>query len=59
MEAGLLIGILENAGLHPVAVDTASNFSLAGVEIEYPIRVPTAEAPAARDLLNSFDHPNA
>jgi hypothetical protein len=57
MEAGLFISILENAGLHPVGVDTASSFSFAGVEIEYPVRVPTAEAAEAREILNSYDKP--
>lgn len=59
MEAGLLIGILENAGLHPVGLDYASHFSVAGVDIEYPIRVPTAEAAEAREVLNSYDKPAA
>ena len=59
MEAGLFISILENAGLHPVSVDTASNFSVAGAEIEYPVRVPTAEAAEAREILNSYDKPAA
>jgi len=59
MEAGLFIGILENAGLHPVSVDIASNFSVAGAEIEYPVCVPTAEAAEAREILNSYDKPAA
>lgn len=58
-EAGLLINILKNAGLHPVTVDIASNFSVAGAEIEYPVRVPTAEAAEAREVLNAFDKPTA
>ncbi|MDD5140348.1 MAG: hypothetical protein PHY43_08845 [Verrucomicrobiales bacterium] len=59
MEAGLLIGILENAGLHPMEADTASHFSVAGADIEYPVRVPTAEAAEAREVLNSYDKPAA
>lgn len=59
MEAGLLIGILENAGLHPVSLEIASNFSVAGAEIEYPVRVPTAEAAEAREILDSYDKPSA
>ena len=55
MEAGLFIGILENAGLHPVSVDLASNYSVAGAEIDYPVRVPTAEAEEAREVLNSYE----
>jgi hypothetical protein len=59
MEAGLFIGILENAGLHPACVDLASNYSVAGAEIDYPVRVPTAEAAEAREILNSYDKPAA
>ena len=59
MEAGLFTGILENAGLHPVSVDLASNYSLAGAEINYPVRVPTAEVAAAQEILNSYDTPTA
>jgi len=59
MEAGLLIGILENAGLHPIAIDDASHFSVAGVDIEYPVRVPNAEATEAREILCSYDKPAA
>jgi hypothetical protein len=59
MEAGLLIGILENAGLHPVSVDNASNYTVAGAEIDYPVRVPTAEAAEAREVLNAYDKPAA
>ena len=59
MEAGLFISILENAGLHPVSVDTASNFAVAGAEVDYPVRVPTAEAAEAREILNSYDKPAA
>jgi hypothetical protein len=54
MEAGLLIGILENAGLHPVGIDDASHFSLAGADIDYPVRVPVAEAAEAREILSSY-----
>ena len=57
MEAGLFIGILENAGLHPVGVDVASNISVGGAEIDYPVRVPTAEAAEARAILNAYDKP--
>ena len=55
MEAGLLISILENAGLHPMSVDTASHFSVAGADFDYPVRVPTAEAAEAREVLNAYD----
>jgi hypothetical protein len=54
-EADLLIASLRAAGLHPVELSTYSHFSLAGVEIEYPIRVQTDEAQAAKELLNSYD----
>jgi len=59
MEAGLFISLLENAGLHPVSVDIASSFLVAGAEIEYPVRVPTAEAAEAREVLDSYDKPAA
>jgi len=59
MEAGLFISLLENAGLHPVNVDIASSFLVAGAEIEYPVRVPTAEAAEAREVLDSYDKPAA
>jgi hypothetical protein len=52
-----VLGILENAGLHPVSVDIASNFSVAGAEIDHPVRVPTAEVVEAREVLNAYDNP--
>jgi hypothetical protein len=55
MEAGLLISILENAGLHPVEPGTSGHFTVAGADIEYPVRVPTAEVSEAREVLNSYD----
>ena len=55
MEAGLLIGILEQAGLHPVEPDAASSYVVAGAEIEYPIRVPAGELAEAREVLSAYD----
>jgi hypothetical protein len=55
MEAGLLIGILEQAGLHPVESDAASHYSVAGADIEYPVRVPTEESAEARQVLSAYD----
>ena len=55
MEAGLLISILENAGLHPVELSTSGHFSVAGADIEYPVRVPTTEVSEAREVLSSYD----
>ena len=55
IEAGLLISMLEHAGLHPLEVDTSSHFSIAGVDIDYSIRVPTAELAQAREVFSEFD----
>ena len=51
----MLIASLRSAGLHPLDLNTASHFSLAGAEIEFHIEVPTEELAAARDLLEGCD----
>jgi hypothetical protein len=45
---------LRAAGLHPIELSTSSHFSIAGVEISFPIQVPTAEAESAREILASY-----
>jgi hypothetical protein len=37
------IAALRSAGLHPLALDTASHFSFAGADISYHIELPTSE----------------
>ncbi len=59
MEADLLIAALQRAGLHPLEVNTFGHFSLAGAEIEYPVRVPTAEMAGAREIMESYDAENS
>ena len=56
IEADLLIATLRNAGLHPVDLDTFSHFSLAGTDVAYHIKVPTAEASGARQCLGSSEN---
>jgi hypothetical protein len=51
MEAEMLRSILDRAGLHPLELNTAAHFSLAGAEISFPIEVPSDEADAAKELL--------
>lgn len=41
IEAELLISLLRQAGLHPLELGTSSHYSLAGVDIDYSVRVPT------------------
>lgn len=55
IEAELLMATLRSAGLHPVDLNTAGHFSLAGVEIEFPVRVPTEESTEAKTILESYD----
>ena len=57
MEAELVIASLRRAGLHPVELNTAAHFSLAGADIEYLVQVPTSEMAEATDVLNSYDTP--
>ena len=54
-EAGLLISVLQQSGLHPLELDTAGHFSLAGVDVDYSVQVPSEEAEEARAILATFD----
>jgi hypothetical protein len=54
VEADMLITFMRTDGLHPLDINTSSHFSLAGAEIEFPIRVPTEELSAARELLKGY-----
>ena len=55
IEAGLVISILESAGLHPLELSISGHCSVAGADIDYSVRVPTAEAAKAREVLSSYD----
>jgi len=55
IEAGLLISVLQQAGLHPLELDTSSHYSVAGVDIDYSIRVPTDELAQAGEVLSEYD----
>jgi hypothetical protein len=55
VEANMLIAFMRSAGLHPLDLNTSSNFSLAGADIEFEIVVPTEELNEARELLKSQD----
>ena len=55
VEAGLLVSLLQQAGLHPLDLDTAGHFSLAGADIDYSVRVPTDELAEAREILSEYD----
>jgi hypothetical protein len=58
-EAGLLISILEQAGLHPLELDTASHCTFGGAEIFYSVRVPTDESAEAGEILSEYDRNSA
>ena len=53
-EADMKMSALRAAGFHPLELLMFENFSLAGAEISYPIRVSSAEAGAARDLVDTL-----
>lgn len=55
IEAELLISLLQQAGLHPLELDTSSHYSLAGVDIDYSVRVPTEELAQAKEVLRAYD----
>jgi demethylmenaquinone methyltransferase/2-methoxy-6-polyprenyl-1,4-benzoquinol methylase len=57
VEAGLALSLLRNAGFHPVEISTSSHFSVAGVDISYPIEVPVSEAVEARKFLEAYSKP--
>lgn len=51
-EADILMAALRAAGLHPLELAMSDHFSVAGVDISYPITVPSEEAEAAREVLD-------
>ena len=53
-EADVKMSVLRAAGFHPLELLMFENFTLAGAEISYPLCVPSAEAGAARELLDSL-----
>jgi hypothetical protein len=53
-EAGLFISILEQAGLHPLELETANQSTFGGAEIFYSVKVPTEESAEAREILNAY-----
>lgn len=53
-EAELLMSALRSEGLHPLELNMAGHFSFAGADISYPIRVPSAEAAQAKDILQGL-----
>lgn len=56
VQAEMLITFLRHEGLHPIDINTSAHFSLAGAEIDFPIKVPTEELESARELLNAYDN---
>jgi hypothetical protein len=53
IEAELLMSALRYEELHPLELNTAGHFSLAGADISYQIQVPSEEAEKAREILDS------
>ncbi len=45
---------LRAAGLHPVDLAMSDHFSVAGVDISFPITLPTEEVETAREVLAAF-----
>jgi hypothetical protein len=58
-EAGLFISLLEQAGLHPLELETASQCSFGGAEIFYSVKVPTDESAEAGEILNEYTRNSA
>ena len=54
-EADLVISLLRSAEFHPIDISMSSHFSVAGVDVSYPIEVPVTEASAAREFLAACD----
>ncbi len=54
IEGDMILSALRAAGLHPIDLSMSPHFSVAGTEISYAIEVPTEEAVAARDILESY-----
>jgi hypothetical protein len=55
IEADLLISAMRSEGLHPLDLQTAGHFSLAGTDISYYVQIPTTELAAAREFLSAYD----
>jgi hypothetical protein len=53
-EAGLFISILEQAGLHPLESETASQCTFGGGEIFSSVKVPTEESAEASKILSEY-----
>ncbi len=58
-EADMLAAVLRTSGLHPLEQGTFGHFSLAGADIQYRVEVPTEEADAAREALQTPATPHA
>jgi hypothetical protein len=52
-KAGRLVGLLRNAGLHPVDMPLSAPLALPGNHPTFPVQVPSEEASAAEQVLNS------
>jgi hypothetical protein len=55
IEADLLIAAMRSEGLHPLDLQTAGHFSLAGMDVSFHIQIPTAELPATQAFLKAYD----
>lgn len=55
IEAELLIAAMRCEGLHPLDLETAGHFSLAGADVSFHIQMPTAELVAAGEFLRAYD----
>ena len=57
-EADLMISALRGAGLHPVDLSLAPHVSHYGADFSFSVRVPTGEARAAKEILESYGRPD-
>ena len=55
IEADLLIAAMRSEGLHPLDLQTAGHFSLAGTDVSFHIQVPTAELAEVGEFLKVYD----
>jgi hypothetical protein len=53
IEADLLIAAMRGEGLHPLDLQTAGHFSLAGTDVSFHIQVPSVELAAAGEFLRA------
>lgn len=53
IDAELILSMLRAEGLHPLDLAMSAHVSIAGADLAYPIRVPAAEAVAARECLST------